>query len=131
MIFSEMSDNNILSELGNRVRQLRLRHNLTQQQLAKRTLLSLNTIKALESGRAKLATLVVVLRELGRIEALEQFLPDPGISPMQLAKRRGRQRKRATGRRGGKKHADTEVSARESSGENSGESPGAQEGVDW
>ena len=109
MNFSEMNDNGVLSELGNRVRQLRLRHNLTQQQLAQQTLLSLNTIKALESGKARLATLVVVLRELGRVEELQQFLPDPGVSPMQLAKSKGRQRKRASGRRGGKAGGATDT----------------------
>ncbi|UTW46573.1 helix-turn-helix transcriptional regulator [bacterium SCSIO 12696] len=101
MFFESESDKSILAELGGRVRQLRLRKNLTQQQLAERTLLSLNTIKSLEVGRAKLATLVAVLRELGELSSLEVFLPDPGISPMQLAKRKGKVRQRATGSRGG------------------------------
>lgn len=98
--FHSFSDQAILQELGDRFKALRLRKNLSQQELAERTLLSLNTIKALENGKAKLATIVAVMRELGVLEQLEELLEEPKISPLQLAKRRGRPRQRATGSRG-------------------------------
>lgn len=100
MEFYSMSDKAVLAELGARLRSLRLRKNLTQQQLAERALLSLNTIKALEVGRAKLSSLVAVLRELNSLNTLDQFIPEPGISPLQLAKLKGKTRQRASGSRG-------------------------------
>ena len=58
-----------------------------------------NTIKSLESGSGKLSTVIAVLRELGALDALDSFIPEPSISPLQLAKMQGRQRERATGTR--------------------------------
>jgi len=100
MSFDLISDHQIELMLGNRFRALRLRKNLTQQQLADAVALSLNAIKALEKGRAKLATVIAVLRELGALDQLDNFIPEVTVSPLQLAKRQGRVRQRATGLRG-------------------------------
>jgi len=100
-----LSDKGIAQELGHRIRALRLRKNITQQELAGAAMLSLNAIKSLESGRSKLSTLIAVLRELGALEQLDRFLPDTAISPMQLASMQGKQRERATGERGRKRVA--------------------------
>ncbi len=100
MDYYSLTDKVVLAELGKRFRELRLRKNLTQQQLADRTLLSLSTIKALEAGKAKLSTLVAVLRELGALESIDDLIPDPGISPLQLLEMGGHKRRRATGIRG-------------------------------
>ena len=99
MDFYSLSDKAILQELGQRLRELRLRRNITQQALADATTLSLNTVKALESGKGKLATLVAVLRELEQLQALDNFIPPPGISPLQLARLGGHKRQRASGER--------------------------------
>lgn len=95
-----MTDKAILLELGGRVRALRLRKNRSQQELADATMLSLNAIKSLEGGRAKLATVIAVLRELGALDELNHFIPEITISPIELAKRHGKKRLRARGRRG-------------------------------
>ena len=95
-----LSDNAIAEELGSRLKSLRLRRNMTQQNLADATTLSVNSIKALESGRGKLTSVIAVLRELGALEALNSFIPDTSISPMQLAKMKGKVRERASGSRG-------------------------------
>lgn len=99
MDFYTMSDKAIETELGKRLRALRLQKNVTQQSLAEATRLSLNSIKALEAGRSKLSTLIAVLRELDALEQLAHFAPDPGISPLQLARMQGKPRERASGRR--------------------------------
>lgn len=99
--YYSMTDKGIAAELGERLRSFRLRRNLTQLQLAEATALSLNTIKALETGKGKLATVIAVLRELGALEALDSFIPQPTISPLQLAKQRGKKRHRATGSKRG------------------------------
>ncbi len=95
-IYSE-SDRQIAAQLGQRMRSLRLRKNITQQQLADATALSLNSIKALEAGKSKLSTLIAVLRELGALDAMDNFVPEITISPIQLARRKGKLRQRATG----------------------------------
>ena len=94
-----LSDKGIEQELGQRFRALRLQRNITQQALADATTLSLNTIKALESGHGKLATVIAVLRELGALEQLDHFIPATTISPLQLVKLQGRTRERASGKR--------------------------------
>ena len=96
-IYSE-SDQQIARQLGQRIRALRLRKNMTQQQLADASALSLNSIKALEAGKSKLSTLIAVLRELDALDALDNFIPEINISPIQLAKRKGKIRQRATGK---------------------------------
>ncbi|MEW5754720.1 MAG: helix-turn-helix transcriptional regulator [Pseudomonadota bacterium] len=94
-----LSDKAIAELLGERIKALRLRRNITQEALAQATALSLNTIKALESGKGKLATVIAVLRELDALDQLDNFIPPPTISPLQLAKRQGKQRARASGSR--------------------------------
>ena len=76
--------------------------NITQKELAEATTLSLNTIKSLESGSGKLSTVIAVLRELGALDQIDNFIPEPSISPLQLARMQGRQRVRASG--GRRKH---------------------------
>ena len=99
MDFYALSDKGIEAELGSRIKALRLRKNVTQQALAEATSLSLNTIKSLEAGRGKLSTVIAVMREMGVLEQLDNFIPAPAISPMQLVKMQGKARERASGER--------------------------------
>ena len=97
-----MTDLAIAEEMGRRLRALRLRLNRTQLDIAVTTGISRVTIDRLERrGEGKIATLVAVLRELGELEGLESFTPDSFSipSPLDLARRQGRQRKRASGKR--------------------------------
>lgn len=103
-----MTDAAICREIGTRLRQLRLRKNMTQQQLADAAAVSLNVIKRMESGRGKLSSLVAFLRELDGLDNLEHFIPAPEISPLQLARQQGKQRQRATGKRGRKRTVSEE-----------------------
>ena len=99
MDFYILSDKGIEEELGQRIKALRLRKNITQKKLAEATTLSINTIKALESGRGKLSALIAVFRELEALDQLDNFIPEISISPMQLAKMHGKVRKRASSER--------------------------------
>lgn len=105
MNFYKLSDITIAAELGQRFRSLRLQKNRTQAELAEAAAVSLDTIKALEKGRAKLATVIAVLRELDALDQLDGLVPKLPVSPLQLAKRRGRPRQRAAGSRGKDKPA--------------------------
>lgn len=98
MNYYSMSDKAVMEELGHRIKLLRLRRNITQEALAETTLLSIGTIKSLEAGKGKLATVIAVLRELGALEQLDSFIPEITISPLEIAKRKSPERVRA-GRR--------------------------------
>ena len=99
MDFYSLTDKTIEDELGQRIKSLRLRKNITQKELSTATTLSLNTIKSLESGRGKLSTVIAVLRELQALDNLDNFIPESSISPLQLAKLDGKTRQRASGER--------------------------------
>ncbi|MDZ7642058.1 MAG: transcriptional regulator [Desulfurivibrio sp.] len=103
-----LTDAAIGTEIGARLKAFRLRKNLTQQQLATSAAVSLNVIKALEGGKGKLSSLIAVLRELGALDGLDLFIPEPEISPLQQAKQRGKKRRRASG--GGSKQESGEPS---------------------
>ncbi len=99
MDFYSMTDKGIGVEIGGRIRSLRLRRNLTQQQVADAADLSLNAIKSIESGKGKLLNLIAVLRELGALDTFDSFIPESSISPIQLARKQGKKRQRASGKR--------------------------------
>jgi transcriptional regulator with XRE-family HTH domain len=73
------------AELGRHLRGIRLRQDLDQIELARRSGMALNAVKHLESGRgATVKSLIRVLRTLGREEWLNTLAPPVSISPMQL-----------------------------------------------
>ena len=97
MTFYAATDQAVLEELGKRLRQRRLDSNLSQAEVAERAGLDRTTSGQLErDGRASLLTMVQVLRALGALDELDAFLPPLGPSPLELARRQGRQRQRAS-----------------------------------
>ena len=109
MDFYGISDKAILREMGARLRRRRLDKNLSQQVLADMAGLSRTTISDLERGApAGLLTLIQVLRALGGLEELDAFLPEPGLSPLQLARMKGRERQRASRQTADKNKEDSE-----------------------
>lgn len=95
------SDMEILRELASRLKRRRLNLNISQQELADRAGLNRTTIRDIENGKPfGVLTLIQILRALEALEGLDTFLPDPGISPIQLARMKGRERRRAS-RKGG------------------------------
>ncbi|MFH1028577.1 MAG: helix-turn-helix domain-containing protein [Pseudomonadota bacterium] len=74
-------------EFGQHLRDLRLRRNIDQRQLAEQAGVALNAVKNLENGRgATLTSLVKVLRTLGRADWLDTLAPTVSISPLQILK---------------------------------------------
>lgn len=96
-----MTDDHLLKLMGERVAQLRLAKNLTQEQLAVQAGLGLRTVQRLELGAAatQLSGFVRICRALGLLEGLNALLPEVAASPMALLKLQGRKRKRASGSR--------------------------------
>ncbi len=72
---------------GQQLRNLRLRRNIDQRQLAEQAGVALNAVKNLENGRgATFTSLVKILRTLGRVDWLKTLAPTVGISPIQMLK---------------------------------------------
>lgn len=109
MDFQSMSDRAILREIGLRLRRRRLEKNISQQDLAKTAGLNRTTVSEFERGKsASTLTLVQVLRALAALDELEAFLPDPGPSPLELARLKGRERRRASRQPEPKKRRESE-----------------------
>ena len=95
-----MSDQAILAEIGGRLKRRRLNRNLTQEEVADQAGLTRMTVGEFERGASSsMKTLIRILRVLEALEELENFLPDTGPSPLQLARLQGRQRQRASRKR--------------------------------
>ena len=96
MSFEKMSPMAIAEQLGGRLKQARLNADLTQAELASRTGLNRRTILNAEKGKVQLINLVAILMNLEMIEQINVFLPVQEISPLQLAKLKGKKRQRAS-----------------------------------
>jgi len=86
----------ILREIAVRLKRRRLNINMSQQELADRAGISRNTVSYIEQGEPfGILTLIQILRVLNALDGIDSFLPAPGISPLQLARMKGRERRRA------------------------------------
>lgn len=73
------------SELGERLRALRLNRNLAQREVAAKAGVSLRSVINLEGGKGStVETLVRVLNAMDAAGVLETIAPQPQISPMAL-----------------------------------------------
>jgi len=106
---AELNDKAAMVLIGARIQRERLNRNLTQAELAEQAGIGVRTVRSLEAGkRPTVETLIRALRALGRLGTLDALLPEPGLSPLQLAKLQGRERQRASGRRQTADRKDTE-----------------------
>lgn len=99
MTINAMTDKSIAAEIGRRIEQMRLEQNLTQQQVADEIGLSRVSYRKLVTGAGKFENVIAVLRALGRLDLVEQFVPEMVFSPMEQLKLKGKQRLRASGTR--------------------------------
>lgn len=91
-----MTDDAIAIELGQRLEQMRLQANIPQKQIADELGISEGTYRSAIQGKAKLVVIIGIMRLLGKLENLDNFLPETPFSPIQLLAREGRKRQRAT-----------------------------------
>jgi transcriptional regulator with XRE-family HTH domain len=67
-----LTEKEILEEIGLRLKQIRVRHNLTQKELSVETGLSVSTISLIEQGRSTtVESLIRILTRLNRIKDFE------------------------------------------------------------
>ncbi len=94
------STNEVLMEMGNRIKAARIDMEITQKEMAERTNLSLGTISNLETGKdVSFSTVIEVLRVLNQLQNMEMMIPEYRIRPSQIAelgKARERVRKKKT-----------------------------------
>lgn len=94
-MWTELSDPVILKKFGDRIKDYRIRMELTQTELAEKSKVSLGSVVRLEKGLPVSTILLIsILRTLGVLENLETILPDIGISPIQMKKMQGKRKKR-------------------------------------
>jgi transcriptional regulator with XRE-family HTH domain len=92
---TEMSDREILRELGSRLERRRIDAGLTQAELAERAGVSKRTVERIEAGISTDFTMLIrALRVLKLIDGLETLVPDLPTSPLALLKLKGREPKR-------------------------------------
>ena len=90
-MWTELSDPAILQKIGRRMRDYRMRMEMTQGELAEKSGISMGTIVRMEQGGAISTLLFIsVLRTMGLLENLEVLLPELSISPIQMRKLQGR-----------------------------------------
>jgi transcriptional regulator with XRE-family HTH domain len=92
-----LSNLQVEQELGRRLRRRRLDLNISQTALAEKCGIARRTITAIENGEGStLSTLIAILRGLDSLHEWEDFLADPGPSPILLAKLQEAPRKYAS-----------------------------------
>ena len=98
-ITNQMSDEQVLQVLGERLARVRLEKNRTQAEVAEEAGVGLRTLQRLESGEAgtHLPGFLRVCRALGLADRLDTFVPEPVPSPIERMKLMGKTRKRASG----------------------------------
>ena len=96
-IENALTDEALLTELGERLAQFRLNQNITQAELAERAGVSKRTVERIEAGAStQLANLVRLLRALGLLENFKLLAPEPTPSPMEQLKLQSKARVRAS-----------------------------------
>lgn len=96
-----LPDGEIRHRMGYRIKQRRLRQNLTQATLADQAQISVSTLKKIEGGDIALFdSFMRVLRILGELDVLSPLIEEEELSPNRyyqfMQTQKGKQRKRAT-----------------------------------
>lgn len=101
MDFSTANSEEIAAALGARLEEIRLSRNISQADLAKEAGVSRSTITRLATpGKGvSLDSFIRLMLALGLGDQLAGLLPDPRIRPVERARFRGSERRRARGQR--------------------------------
>ncbi|MBI1289086.1 MAG: helix-turn-helix domain-containing protein [Flavobacteriales bacterium] len=86
-------EDDLLAELGKRISQFRKNAGMSQQDLADRVGVSRVNISEIERGaNTTVSTLLRILKVFNRLDALEEVLRVPTISPKQLFEQENKKR---------------------------------------
>lgn len=104
-----LSDERVITHLGELLKQHRLNQNKTQQQLAEEAGIDRATLSQMENGRAvNLITFIQVLRALQLLHELRVFTPQEESSPLQMLREQSTKRMRASHKRSPKPDKESE-----------------------
>ena len=87
--FYEYTTPELVRLLGERFREYRMRCNLTQKEVSEQSGIGLTTIYKFENGTTRnlsLSTFILLLKVVGRINALSDLLPELPVSPYLIRK---------------------------------------------
>ncbi len=77
-----LTDTLIQQRIGDKIKTLRLRQNITQVNLASDAQISLSSVKKIEKGQiGSFDSLIRVLRVLGKLDVLQQLVEEEEMSP--------------------------------------------------
>lgn len=100
MIKTDITDPAIVRMLGNAIKQMRLRRNMSQDMIAEKSGLDRATISRIENGSTvTVLTLVQILRALDQLAVLDAFVQENEISPLQELKKQLKQKARERSRK--------------------------------
>ncbi|MDF9778784.1 helix-turn-helix transcriptional regulator [Pseudomonas baetica] len=123
-----MTDDAIASAIGARLQELRLKKNLSQEQVAEEAGISRQTLINLLHGKGTMVNLVAVLRAIGELERVTSLIQPVRPSPIQVIKMAGTQRVRATGARSARQDGKVSAGSKVISSSRVGVH---KKGVDW
>ena len=108
-----LTDGAILTKIGEKMKTVRLKQNVTQQSLAEAANVSLSTVKKIEKGEIRsLDALLRLLRTLGKLDTLQQLVDEEQLSPSEyynmVQSSKTHQRKRAAGKLNNNKEEESE-----------------------
>lgn len=96
-IENQINPEAVVMELGGRIAQKRISMGLTQAMAARQAGICKRTLERIEAGGdAQFVTIIRLLRTLNLYEHLDQLVPEPVPSPIEMLKHRLKPRKRAT-----------------------------------
>lgn len=100
--FYTLSDAQLVKRIGNKLKSVRLKRNITQQSLAEASSISVSSLKKIESGEiGTFDSLLRVLRTLGMLENISTLFEEEQMSPSEyyemVNKAKKQTRRRAVG----------------------------------
>ena len=98
-----LADMAILTRIGEKLKAVRLKQNITQQSLAEAANVSLSTVKKIEKGEIRsFDAFLRILRTLGKLDVLQQLVEEEQLTPSEyynmVQKAKTNQRKLAVGK---------------------------------
>lgn len=110
MNFARYTDQAIAKEVGAYIHAIRLKKNMSLEDIAKRSGVSRQTLsQLLNHGKGTVVNLIAILRALKELERLSSLLEEVRPSPLQIVLMEGQKRQRATGSRKAREKKDDDV----------------------
>lgn len=106
-----LSDTLLSKRIGEKLKAIRLKRNITQQSLAEASSVSISSVKKVENGEiGSFDTLLRILRTLGMLESISALFEEDQLSPSEYYEMVNKAKKQARKRAAGKLKVNTEES---------------------